>query len=171
MILQTKLPRICQHIIVRIYVVFLRPARLIKRTDSIVWGEAIESQDFSWLLLQPSCFSLGRVLSHTFVSTSTILTLRGLTESISRYGRRGTYIRTGYRPRQRSIMGYETPRQQVNYPVCVFWPLSHVLSPARSEYLTIASIVIVMTAWDFVVGVLFGIVVSCKPEMICIDTT
>jgi len=32
----------------------------------------------------------------------------------------------------------------------------------RSEYITIVSIMICMTAWDFVVGVLFGIVVSCE---------
>jgi SulP family sulfate permease len=32
----------------------------------------------------------------------------------------------------------------------------------RSEYITILSIMICMTAWDFVIGVLFGIVVSCE---------
>ncbi|KAI0694038.1 sulfate transporter family-domain-containing protein [Cytidiella melzeri] len=32
----------------------------------------------------------------------------------------------------------------------------------RSEYITIASIMICMTVWDFVIGVIFGIVVSCK---------
>lgn len=36
-----------------------------------------------------------------------------------------------------------------------------LLTYRRSEYLTIASIVVVMTIWDFVVGVLFGIVISC----------
>ena len=30
------------------------------------------------------------------------------------------------------------------------------------EYITIVSIMITMTVWDFVIGVLFGIVVSCK---------
>jgi SulP family sulfate permease len=30
------------------------------------------------------------------------------------------------------------------------------------EYITIIGIMIAMTAWDFVIGVLFGIVVSCK---------
>lgn len=30
------------------------------------------------------------------------------------------------------------------------------------EYITIASIMICMTVWDFVIGVIFGIVVSCK---------
>jgi SulP family sulfate permease len=39
------------------------------------------------------------------------------------------------------------------------WDTRHRVS--RSEYLTIASIVVVMTAWDFVIGVLFGIVISC----------
>ncbi|KZP23932.1 hypothetical protein FIBSPDRAFT_736539 [Athelia psychrophila] len=39
------------------------------------------------------------------------------------------------------------------------WDTRHRVS--RSEYLTIASIVVVMTIWDFVVGVLFGIVISC----------
>ena len=32
----------------------------------------------------------------------------------------------------------------------------------RTEYITIVSIMICMTAWDFVIGVLFGIVVSCE---------
>lgn len=40
------------------------------------------------------------------------------------------------------------------------WDTRHRVS--KSEYLTIASIVVVMTVWDFVIGVLFGIVVSCK---------
>jgi sulfate permease, SulP family len=33
---------------------------------------------------------------------------------------------------------------------------------ARLEYLTIVSIIVAMTVWDFVIGVLFGIVMSCK---------
>ncbi len=33
---------------------------------------------------------------------------------------------------------------------------------SRSEYITIASIMICMTVWDFVIGVIFGIVISCK---------
>ena len=33
---------------------------------------------------------------------------------------------------------------------------------SKSEYLTIASIMICMTLWDFVIGVLFGIVVCCE---------
>ncbi|KAI0739439.1 sulfate transporter family-domain-containing protein [Daedaleopsis nitida] len=39
------------------------------------------------------------------------------------------------------------------------WDTRHRVS--RTEYITIASIMIVMTVWDFVMGVLFGIVVSC----------
>jgi SulP family sulfate permease len=30
-----------------------------------------------------------------------------------------------------------------------------------SEYITIVSIIVTMTVWDFVIGVLFGIVVCC----------
>ena len=32
----------------------------------------------------------------------------------------------------------------------------------RSEYITIISIMVCMTLWDFVIGVLFGIVVCCE---------
>ena len=32
-----------------------------------------------------------------------------------------------------------------------------------SEYITIMSIMVMMTVWDFVVGVLFGITVCCMP--------
>ncbi|EGO18456.1 hypothetical protein SERLADRAFT_454315 [Serpula lacrymans var. lacrymans S7.9] len=39
------------------------------------------------------------------------------------------------------------------------WDTRHRVS--RSEYITIISIMICMTAWDFVIGVLFGIVISC----------
>ncbi|KAJ3888155.1 sulfate transporter family-domain-containing protein [Lentinula edodes] len=39
------------------------------------------------------------------------------------------------------------------------WDTRHRVS--RTEYLTIVSIIIAMTVWDFVIGVLFGIVVSC----------
>jgi sulfate permease, SulP family len=34
------------------------------------------------------------------------------------------------------------------------------------EYITIVSIMVTMTAWDFVIGVLFGIVVSCKDVLL-----
>jgi sulfate permease, SulP family len=40
------------------------------------------------------------------------------------------------------------------------WDTRHRVS--KPEYITIASIMVAMTAWDFVVGVLFGIVVSCE---------
>jgi MFS superfamily sulfate permease-like transporter len=40
------------------------------------------------------------------------------------------------------------------------WDTRHRVS--RPEYVTIASIMVAMTIWDFVVGVLFGIVVSCE---------
>lgn len=32
------------------------------------------------------------------------------------------------------------------------------------EYITISSIMITMTVWDFVIGVLFGIIVSCESK-------
>ena len=45
------------------------------------------------------------------------------------------------------------------------WDTRHRVS--RMEYITIASIMIVMTVWDFVTGVLFGIVVSCtSPQLL-----
>jgi len=40
------------------------------------------------------------------------------------------------------------------------WDTRHRVS--RAEYITIASIMVAMTVWDFVIGVLFGIVVSCE---------
>lgn len=39
------------------------------------------------------------------------------------------------------------------------WDTRHRVN--RLEYVTIASIIVCMTVWDFVAGVLFGIVVSC----------
>lgn len=39
------------------------------------------------------------------------------------------------------------------------WDTRHRVN--RLEYVTIASIMVCMTVWDFVAGVLFGIVVSC----------
>lgn len=39
------------------------------------------------------------------------------------------------------------------------WDSRHRAS--RSEYLTIMSIMVCMTLWDFVIGVLFGIVICC----------
>lgn len=35
-----------------------------------------------------------------------------------------------------------------------------------SEYLTIMSIMVCMTLWDFVIGVLFGIIICCTPIFI-----
>ena len=40
------------------------------------------------------------------------------------------------------------------------WDTRHRVS--KPEYITIASIMVAMTAWDFVIGVLFGIIVSCE---------
>ena len=40
------------------------------------------------------------------------------------------------------------------------WDTRHRVS--KPEYITIASIMVAMTTWDFVVGVLFGIVISCE---------
>ena len=40
------------------------------------------------------------------------------------------------------------------------WDTRHRVS--KPEYITIASIMVAMTAWDFVIGVLFGIVISCE---------
>ena len=40
------------------------------------------------------------------------------------------------------------------------WDTRHRVS--RAEYITIASIMVAMTVWDFVIGVLFGIIVSCE---------
>ncbi|KAJ3746096.1 sulfate transporter family-domain-containing protein [Lentinula detonsa] len=39
------------------------------------------------------------------------------------------------------------------------WDTRHRVS--RTEYITILSIIVAMTVWDFVIGVLFGIVTSC----------
>jgi len=36
------------------------------------------------------------------------------------------------------------------------------LDNISTEYVTIVSIMVVMTVWDFVTGILFGIVVSCE---------
>ena len=37
-----------------------------------------------------------------------------------------------------------------------------LILPSSLEYITIASIMVCMTVWDFVIGVLFGIIMSCK---------
>jgi MFS superfamily sulfate permease-like transporter len=56
-------------------------------------------------------------------------------------------------------MGYATSREHVR----PFYLLSRrvVHKVQRSEYVTIASIMVAMTVWDFVIGVFFGIIVSC----------
>ena len=41
----------------------------------------------------------------------------------------------------------------------------------KPEYITIASIMVAMTVWDFVIGVLFGIIISCELVLPCIYTT
>lgn len=46
------------------------------------------------------------------------------------------------------------------------WDTRHRVS--KTEYFTIASIMVAMTAWDFVIGVLFGIVVSCEFVPLCV---
>ncbi|KAG5634182.1 hypothetical protein H0H81_003025 [Sphagnurus paluster] len=46
------------------------------------------------------------------------------------------------------------------------WDTRHRTS--RTEYVTIVSIVIVMTVWDFVAGVLFGIIASCALSPACV---
>ncbi|KAH9023183.1 sulfate transporter family-domain-containing protein [Lactarius pseudohatsudake] len=43
--------------------------------------------------------------------------------------------------------------------VKALWDTRHRVS--KPEYITIASIMVAMTAWDFVIGVLFGIIISC----------
>jgi len=40
------------------------------------------------------------------------------------------------------------------------WDTRHRVS--REEYITIASTMVAMTVWDFVIGVLFRIIVSCE---------
>lgn len=58
-------------------------------------------------------------------------------------------------------MGYQTSCHEVG-SFLLHKNCSNSITYHRSEYITIASIIVVMTVWDFVVGVLFGIVVSCK---------
>ena len=59
-------------------------------------------------------------------------------------------------------MGYQTSGELVSLHQILL--LTHLTNGFvnRSEYVTIASIMICMTIWDFVIGVLFGIVMSCK---------
>lgn len=68
-------------------------------------------------------------------------------------------------------MGHSASRQQVRWIWALtltfartFAPFTHKNTSDRSEYITIVSIMVCMTVWDFVIGVLFGIVVSCEPR-------
>lgn len=59
-------------------------------------------------------------------------------------------------------MGHEASREQVS---TLRWEFVLVIENlARMEYITIISIMVTMTVWDFVIGVLFGIVVSCESK-------
>lgn len=58
-------------------------------------------------------------------------------------------------------------RHRVNWSVNFFERSNTYLGTLRSEYVTIASIMICMTIWDFVIGVLFGIVMSCRSHSTC----
>jgi SulP family sulfate permease len=53
-------------------------------------------------------------------------------------------------------------RHRVSRLVSTYWCEMRQLIGFRMEYITIVSIMVTMTAWDFVIGVLFGIVVSCE---------
>lgn len=60
-------------------------------------------------------------------------------------------------------MGHEASCEQVSIAQSIILELVFVMRHlARMEYITIISIMITMTVWDFVVGVLFGIIVSCE---------
>ena len=58
-------------------------------------------------------------------------------------------------------MGYQAQSQQVSHfshPAL----LRYLLCLSRTEYITIISIMVCMTIFDFVIGVLFGIALACK---------
>lgn len=60
-------------------------------------------------------------------------------------------------------MGYTTSHKQVGRYLMFLAALRMSLrSDIRSEYVTIVAIMICMSLWDFVTGVLFGIVLACK---------
>ena len=77
-------------------------------------------------------------------------------------GRRCPYFCFGYRSCQRSFVGHTTPRQSVCDVGETSGVRTSLISPFSLEYITIASIMVCMTVWDFVIGVLFGIIMSCK---------
>lgn len=66
-------------------------------------------------------------------------------------------------------MGYTESCKQVRGPLPNLF-LDLFCCACSSEYITIVSIIVVMTVWDFVIGVLFGIVVSCEPYSHCSHT-
>lgn len=73
------------------------------------------------------------------------------------------HFRSWYRPREGSVVGHEASCEQVSSVQSIRWELVFVMRHlARTEYITIISIMITMTVWDFVIGVLFGIIVSCE---------
>jgi SulP family sulfate permease len=51
------------------------------------------------------------------------------------------------------VLGIDLVREAV-------WDTRHRVS--KTEYVTIISIIVCMTTFDFVIGVLFGIVLACK---------
>jgi SulP family sulfate permease len=53
-------------------------------------------------------------------------------------------------------------RHRVSRSALTYWCDIQQLMSFRMEYITIVSIMVTMTAWDFVIGVLFGMVVSCE---------
>lgn len=76
-------------------------------------------------------------------------------------GRRSLDIRVRHRSCQGSFVGYEASHLQVMIEFFVICEIIDI-PLSRTEYITIISIMVCMTVWDFVVGVLFGIIVSCK---------
>lgn len=74
-------------------------------------------------------------------------------------------IRAWHWPCQRSFVGYETSHQQVRTGHARMRFIIDGRPISRSEYITIVSIMVCMTVWDFVIGVLFGIIISCKSQI------
>lgn len=78
--------------------------------------------------------------------------------------RRNPDLRVGNRPHQGGALGYEEASYKVRVVSRHGWTteLEADVTNHRMEYATIVSIMVAMTIWDFVIGVLFGIVVSCE---------
>jgi len=55
-------------------------------------------------------------------------------------------------------VGFSTAGEQVSRNTLLYIFSDNI----STEYVTILSIMVVMTVWDFVTGILFGIVVSCE---------